>query len=71
MKIHYYVIAFFRKKCFTAAVVHVDSTRTCKRNTRMLAVETRKCYLLHVDVHSFCGLSVDCLHIKHFRSLYP
>ena len=33
------------------AVVHVDSTRTCRRTTRMLAVVTRKCYFLHLDVH--------------------
>ena len=29
---------------------HVDSTRMCMKNTRMLVVETIKCYLLHVNV---------------------
>ena len=47
--------SIFHKKCLTEIkkyVVHVDSTGSCRRNTRMLAVATRKCYLLHVSVGS-------------------
>ena len=52
---------FFRKNAsqrLKKAVVDVDSTRKCRRNTRKLAVVTRKCYLLHVHVRTCrCKLS--------------